>query len=658
MSDLFNSGEFVKSSFFRIIALFLLFFHSQSLNAAPQKITQFTIEDLMQTEVTSVAGISQPLAQSAAAVTVISQEDIRRSGANSVPEILRMVPGLDVAKINAHQWAISSRGFNDPTANKLLVLIDGRSVYTPLYGGVYWDVQDTMLENIDRIEIIRGPGATIWGSNAVNGVINIITKDTHDTQGQGIVTGTLGSEDQGGAMSYSGKIGDKTTYRGYGKYFNRNSSFNGNDAWAIGRGGLRIDSRLDEKNTVTVDGGYYSGEEDLRSSLISPTAPFSQTINEDGMIAGGHILARWKHVYSDTSDSALQIYYDQTNRDSTPFSEVRYAGDIDWKHHFAVGDRNDVVWGLGYRLNIDNTRGSYGTAFSPSRRSDGISQAFLQDTILLVQDRLWFTLGSKFEVNDYSGFEVQPTARILWQPHEKHSLWAAVSRAVRTPSRFEHDLNLHGYFVPGVLGAQLDGEDSVDSEKLYAYELGYRFQPHQRISVDSTVFYNHYTELYTFRLRDTVIQNGIPFRRYSFDDHMEADSIGSEIAVKTQVTDWMRVDSGYSFLQLYVGGSENALGTAETIEGRSPEHQIFVRPSLDLPYKLELDGGLRYVSGLKQSHVPAYWEMDLRLGWRPVDSLEFSVVGQNLFHNHHREFGNPGGPEPERAVYGNTVVKF
>ncbi len=641
-----------------VLLIFCCLFSSPIFAAAESaRIASLSLEELMNTEVTSVTRSSKPLSQSAAAVTVITQEDIRRSGATMIPEILRLVPGMQVARMTANQWAISTRGFNGALVTKLLVLIDGRTVYSPLHSGVYWDVQDTMIEDIERIEVIRGPGASVWGSNAVNGVINIITKNSKDTHG-GVVTGLGGSEEQGGALRYGGKIGEKGNYRAYAKYTNRDSSHLGNDAWYLSQYGMRSDWDLDEEDKITFDGAYYNGEEDLRTTLSTLTPPFRQILNADGVISGGHFLTRWEHAYSDTSDSTLQVYYDQTYRDSIILDETRYTGDIDWKHRFAVGDRNEVVWGLGYRLNADETEGSFSAYFDPGGRVDNLYQAFLQDTLTIVHDRLWFTAGSKFEINDYSGFEVQPTARLLWQPHEKHSFWGAVSRAVRIPSRLDHDLQLNGWFVPGAALGRLEGDKSRRSEALIAYELGYRVQAHRRVTLDIATFINDYSRLTTTRLLGTGVENGFPITRYGVDDDMDGKAVGAEIAAKTQILDNLLINSGYTFLELYLDAGQNALGSAEAPEGQSPQHQIFVNPRLDLPGNLELDANMRYVDSLKRSRVPAYWEMDLRLAWRPVRSWELSVVGQNLFHNHHQEFPASGNPEIQRAVYGKTVIEF
>lgn len=614
----------------------------------------------MNAEVTSVSRSARPLSQSAAAVTIITQEDIRRSGATTVPELLRNVPGLDVAQINASQWAISARGFNNALANKMLVLIDGRSVYTPLFHGVYWDNQDTMLDNIERIEIIRGPGAAVWGSNAMNGVINIITKDSKDTQG-GHADGYGGSEKQGGAIRYGGKAGENTDYRVYGKYFNQDSSYReggSNDAWELGRGGARTDWQASEKDRVSTMGEYYRGVEDLTTGLTENTAPFTRTLLEDGLITGGHLLSRWNHTYSPTSESSLQIYFDNSERESSAFDEDRYTGDIDWQHSFNLTDRNEVVWGAGYRLMADNTKGSYTVVFDPSRKVDQLYSSFLQDTYAVVPERVWLTLGSKFEINSYTGFEVQPTARVLWEINPRNSVWAAVSRAVSTPSRVDQDVLINAWSVPGSSLLRLEGNSAKTSEKLIAYEAGYRVQPHKRVTLDLAGYFNKYDDLRNLTFYDRFNENGYSVTRYLVDDEASGYTYGGEFEAKIQITDRLRVDTGYSYLQMVLYGGGHALNTVESQETQSPAHQFFVRPSLDLPFNIQLDTPLRYVDALKSSHVPAYFEMDVRLAWRPIPRLELSVVGQNLFHNHHLEFSSGPRPEIQRSVYGKAAVDF
>ncbi|MEQ1528954.1 MAG: TonB-dependent receptor, partial [Methylococcales bacterium] len=422
--------------------------NTTSSAAETPEVLDLNIEDLVNVQVTSVSQKAQALSDAPAAVFVISNEDIKRSGVTSIPEALRMAPGVDVARINANKWAISARGFNGSIANKLLVLIDGRSVYTPAFSGVYWDSQDVMLEDVDRIEIIRGPGATLWGANAVNGVINVITKHSEDTQG-GLLTAGGGTKETGfGAFRYGAKLGKDTSVRAYIKGFQRDEfktpeGLNAGDDWHKQQGGFRIDSRLSMQDDVTLQGDIYQGG--LHQSITTPTyqPPYQQALSDTIHISGGNITTRLHHNFSSTSDYILQFYFDHYKRQEFIETEERDTLDLDFQHNFAFGKRHNLIWGLDYRYTYDNFATTSLVKLNPSRRGTQLFSAFIQDEIMLIDDTLWFTLGSKFEHNDYTGFEGQPTARLMWAPHTGHRFWASVSRSVRTPARAEHDVSIH-----------------------------------------------------------------------------------------------------------------------------------------------------------------------------------------------------------------------
>ncbi|MCP5005924.1 MAG: TonB-dependent receptor plug domain-containing protein, partial [Planctomycetes bacterium] len=415
---------------------------------AKNDLTSLSLEDLMNIKVTSVSKRPQKLIDAASAIYVITQEDIRRSGATNIPDALRRVPGIQVAHINMNTWAITSRGLNSFLSNKLLVLMDGRSVYTPLFSGVYWDVQDTLLEDIDRIEVIRGPGASLWGDNAVNGVINIITKQAGDTQG-GLLSTGYGNEQQGfGNLRYGNKIGNDAYFRVYSKYFNRDNAVDAsgkktNDSWHAQRGGFRIDWDIKKQDSLTVQGDIYDSKFGETAATVSLTSPFSNTINDDSKFAGWNVLTRWKHTFSEYSNFELQLYYDQTERESIKLREDRDTYDFDFQHRFKFGERQDVVWGLGYRLTHDNIRNSFDFSFNPDSRSMSLYSGFVHDEITLIEDKLRLTVGSKLSYNVFTGLEVQPNARLLWKPCERHSTWLSFSRAVRTPSRAENDIRIN-----------------------------------------------------------------------------------------------------------------------------------------------------------------------------------------------------------------------
>ncbi len=636
---------------------------------------KLSIEDLTNLEVTSVSKKTEKLSDAAAAIFVITQEDIRRSGVTSIPEALRMVPGLQVARIDSSTWAITSRGFNGSFANKLLVLIDGRSVYTPLFSGVYWDVQDTLLEDIERIEVIRGPGATLWGANAVNGVINIITKTAADTQG-GLITAGAGTEEQVfGGTRYGGKVGDEVHYRLYAKYFDRDDFVqpDGNDAsdeWHAARGGFRVDWDAREDNTLTVQGDVYNGNTShiiKNSGFLTP--PFRRTVTDDFKINGGNVLGRWQRTFSDRSDLSCQIYYDRTDRDDSAIKETRDTLDFDLNHRFTLGGRQDMVWGIGYRLTMDDIENGEKLGFDPDSRQTHLFSAFVQDEITLFPDRLKLTVGTKLEHNDYSGFEVQPNARFLWTVHKRHSIWGAISRAVRTPSRGDHDFhnNITTFFGRGgaLSALRVVGDDDFESEELTAYELGYRLQPYQWFSLDIAGFYNQYDDLRTIEADAPFLEPGVPplqVMPLRIDNKMDGETYGIEILANLQPMDQWKLAAGYTWLRMQLHLDADSTDTlSELAEGDSPEHQFQIRSYLDLPYALELDTAIYYVDDLVNQDVPSYLRFDTRLGWWPTANIEISLNGENLFDNRHQEFGSEMGITPteiQRSVYGKFTWHF
>jgi len=629
----------------------------------------FFSEDEM---VTSVSKKEQKLSEAAAAIDVITQDDIRRSGATSIPEALRVVPGLQVARLDANKWAVSARGFNGRFANKLLVLIDGRSVYTPLFSGVWWDAQNVLLEDIARIEVIRGPGATLWGANAVNGVINIITKDAKDTQG-GLVTIGHGTEERGfGEFRYGGTLGDNAHYRVYARYFDRERSVAasgdyGADEWDVAQGGLRVDWEVSDSDSLTLQGDIHSGTVGERQTMASLSPPYEQTFDNDDDVAGGNILGRWNHTFSDTSGMSFQLYYDRSDRDHMIIGEVRDTFDLDFQHRFALDDRHEIVWGLGYRLSRDDIDNSFTLSFDPDSRNDQLLSAFVQDEITLIEDQLKLTPGAKLEHNDYTGFEFQPSARLLWMPHEKHTVWAAVSRAVRTPSRVESYGRVNRYVLPPATLMSMFGDRDFDSEELLAHELGYRVQPMDRLSLDIATFYNIYENLRTVEL-------GTPFPETSpapphlvvplfADNKMDGETYGIEVAADWRPLDWWRLEAGYTYLQVVLHLDDDSTDTlSEGAEGESPHNQFSLRSSMDLPRNLELDSCLRYVDNLPGLGVDSYLTLDVRLGWKPTENLELFVVGQNLLDSHHAEFESTffgvHATEVEHSVYAGLTWRF
>ncbi len=643
-------------------------------------VTTLSMEDLMNMQVTSVSKRTQKVADAAAAVFVITQEDIRRSGATSIPEALRLVPGLEVARIDSNKWAIASRGFNGRFDNKLLVLIDGRSVYTPLFSGVYWNVQDVMLEDIDRIEVIRGPGATLWGANAVNGVINIISKRAKDTQST-VVTAGAGTEERGsGGVRYGSKIGD-TSYRAYGKYFNWGpsqyaSGMTAHDGWDALRGGFRADWTPAGANSLTLQGDIYRSKYGETLTVPSLSAPYSSTFPNNGAYSGGNVLGRWNHT-SEGSSMSLQMYYDNTTiADNSLFVDHQNIFDMDFQHGFHVGDSQQFVWGLGYRSIRDRNDSSFSVSLQPNQLTLNHFSAFVQDEISLVDKRLRLTFGSKFEHNDFTGFEVQPNARLLWTLTPNQSIWTAVSRAVRTPALTEEGLRLNSAVIPPATPANpapfpavvtVFGSHQFQSEDLLAYELGYRVQVTSSLSADISTFYNNYSNLRTAEPGAPFIEGSpvptdivVPFIA---QNKMSGGTYGAELFADWRVAPKWRLVGSYSYLQMDIRKNSDSLDpTPDSPNGSSPRHQWYLRSSIDLPKHFEHDTTLRFVDHLPSLGIPSYYSLDSHLGWRPISRVEFSIGGQNLLDNQHLEFIpdfiNTAPTQVKRTVYGSMTFKF
>ena len=635
-----------------------------------------SIEALLQTEVTSASKKAEPLFDTASAVFVITQEDLHRTGARTIPDALRMVPGLQVAQINANMWAITSRGFADWFSNKLLVLIDGRSVYTPTFSGVYWDVQDMVIADIDRIEVIRGPGATVWGANAVNGVINIITKNTSQTQGGLVSVGAGTHEKPLVEARYGTRLADSAGVRLYAKGFQRGSyetpdEEDAHDGWESKQCGFRADWRSAADDDVTLDGRIYDGEADLFLGLSGYLeAPYSRLLKETQSFSGGHLLSRWSRQWTAESDLMLQLYYDHTQRDQVVAEESRDTIDFEFKHRWNPENRHDVVWGLNYRWTQDDIAGTWNTSFDPDSTSDNLWSAFAQDDIMLINDLLWLTLGSKFEHNDYSGFEIQPNARLRLKPAKGHMLWAAISRAVRSPSRSDQDIQLNLASGTDPLGnvtvMRVQGNKSFDAEDLVAYEAGYRWQPGQRFFLDLTAFYNDYKELretpYDTAYLETTPLPPHAVVQQTISNTMEGQTYGVEALVTWNPLDIWRISAGYAWidLDLHRVGDGVYATSSPTDEGTSPEHQFQIRSYLDLPWQLQLDAELYYVDRLTSLDVGSYTRVDLRLEWAPTAKWIFSVSVENLFGDAHQEFADSAvvATEVPRTVYGQITLKF
>src|SRR5467141_2101872 len=620
------------------------------------RLTHVSLEDLGQIEVTTASKEPVKASRTPAAIYVITQDDIRRSGATSIPEALRQAPGVEVARVDSNTWSLGVRGFGSALSRSVLVLIDGRSVYTPLFAGVYWQVQDTLLEDIERIEVIRGPGGTIWGANAVNGVINIITKNARDTRGTMVSTGG-GNLDQGFVnVRYGARNGKNFDYRIYGKAFTRGPEFHPDhkqfDDWRMGQTGFRTDWDVHKRDRLTLQGDVYSGDAGQRVGITSYSPPFMTNVEQNAELSGGNLLGRWERELGSGSNLQLQTYYDRTNRKQANFAESRDTFDIDFIHHLTLPGRQDFLWGLGARLSSGNVSEVVPTVvFAPNHHTDKLYSAFIQDEIHIVGDQLSLTIGSKFLHNGYSGFEIEPAARLLWTPSSRQTVWGAVTRAVRTPSRVEEDLQLTGLAAPTPLTFfRIIGDRTFSSESLIGYEAGYRSLVGPKFHVVIAAFSNNYDHLLS-------VEPGAPFSESSppaphtvipffFRNGLLGHTAGFEIAPDWTPTRIWRLRGSYSYLHIDLGKKASSLDTssANSTQGSRPHHQVAIQSSLDLPKKLEFDQTFRCVSSLPAQLVGAYTTADVRFSWHASRSLDVSVVGQNLFQPRHAEFGGDPGP--------------
>jgi len=615
-----------------------------------------SIEELMKIEVTSASRRSQKLSEVSSAIFVITQDDIRRSGATSIPEALRMAPGVEVARLGTDKWAISVRGFNGRFANKLQVLMDGRSVYTPLFSGVIWSQQDTFMEDIERIEVIRGPGATVWGANAVNGVINIITKKAADTQGT-LLTGGGGSFERGFVgVRYGGKLNEETPFRVYAKAFSRDpmhslSGVSVRDDWQSARAGFRLDhSRgIDQ---LTVQGDVFINS--IGDSLLQPalTAPFTRLDIADAKEKGGNIRLRWDRNFSDKSSIMLQTYYDRVHNQLAPWTKYAESFDVDFQHRLPLFTHHDVTWGINYRLYNNKVPETELTTFTPQQKTNHNISAFVRDEITLLPDQLRLSLGTRIDHNDFTGLEVQPSGRLMWTPNEQNSLWISVSRAVRIPSRGENDVTIAGRVMQSFPGMPtlpipimmvVQGNNRFDSEKLIAYELGYRHQFASNASIDIAGFFNDYSQLRDFRFGQ--ITQGVGIHPHLvlpifFGNQASAHSYGVEASIDWRPYEKWRLQGSYSYLNIHMNSSAEFKQLDSTSGGAdkaNPHQQFSLRSNYDFSERLQLNLWLRYVSGLTFYHIPNYVTMDAKLAWKPINNTEVFVVGQNLLSQHHQE---------------------
>jgi iron complex outermembrane recepter protein len=651
----------------------------------PADLTQMSIEDLLNIEVTTASKKEQRLSQTAAAVYVITAEDIARSGLSSIPEVLRLAPGVEVAQINSSTWAISIRGFNSQFSNKLLVMIDGRTIYSPNFSGVLWNVEDLPLDDVERIEVIRGPGAAVWGANAVNGVINIITKTADETQG-GLITAQTGSYDQAvGTARYGTHLGGaavrfSSKYAERGSLAGEDGSGSDNDRWDLQRAGFRADWTSSASNSFTFEGDLDESNAGDTSYVFSLIPPYTRILNLPWYYSGGSLLARWHHV-TGTGSITGQAFYDRTHDGGIgQFGVTDNTLDFDFQQQIRAGGRQEIVWGVGARLVDEKTNGSQQLVWVPSGQDTKLFSGFVQDEITLWREHLWLTLGSKVEHNDYTGVEAEPDLRLLWTPHPEHALWGAISRSVRTPSSLEERTQNTIAVEPTPLGVpsvlRSYGSTDFQSETALSYEAGYRVQPSRNLFFDFTAFYTDYARLTGGLLEAPIFDlNPLPHITVPVElvNGLRGHGDGAEVAASYAVTRLWRLQGSYSWLtQSTRPAPEFPTATAAYPDGANPRHQFQIHSSYDLRKDLQFDASAYYVSRLNLPpigaadlpplNVPSYARLDARVAWSRWEGVELSAGAQNLLRPSHLEFQNIAFPviagQVPRSFYGKMTWRF
>lgn len=654
---------------------------ASNTNDTPPALTDYSLEQLMELPfaVSSVTKKPQRIEDTAAAIYVISREDIHRSGMTSLPDLLRQVPGLQVAHIDGSTMAVSSRGFNAKNSDNLLIMLDGRTIYTPTFTGVYWDSVDFALENIERIEVVRGSGGALWGANAVTGVINIISRSAAATQGSQVsIAGgnlerqlflrhgiTLGAD---GHLRLSAKASEQGAFRlGNGQA--------AADARDLGSFGFRADWGLRGGSSLTVQGDVLRGNADHTGSLASLLRPGNPALNYGIHTEAANLLLRWRHVLSPTSEWSLQAYLDHYQRSYINFDETRTTADLDFHHRLRWGERHDLVWGGGLRQTQDKMGNTFVVSYLPAERRDRTANLFVQDEISLIADRLHLIAGTRLEHNDYTGFEYQPNLRLRWKLDERQTLWAAVSRAVHSPSRTDSDGRVVATVLPGKPATvlMLTGNPDIRSERVNSWEIGYRTRPNEQVQMDLALFYSEHHGLMTIEpraaylaLSDPLLVPGPPIsylvRPLQLDNLASARSMGLGWSGSWRPNDRWQIKSAWSWLQLDIG--RDALSRDTSIEsevGRSPRNQFNAQVHYTPGNRSQLTASLYHVGKLASLNVPAYTRLDLRYAYRLRHDLELSLTGRNLLDPQHPEFINVSGPkssEVPRSVIAAATWTF
>ncbi len=663
-------------SFLGSACALLLWFHcaARAQNLVTENpVKGLSLEQLGNVQVTTTR-TPEKARNTPAAIFVITSDDIQRAGVTTIPEALRLAPGVEVARIDGNKWSVGIRGFGSRLSRDVLVLIDGRTVYTTLLAGTYWEVQNVMVEDVDRIEVIRGPGATIWGPNALNGVINIITKSPNSTHGT-LATARAGSVNHGSVdVRYGAGNGRGLDYRVYALAFDRGPEFhtdkNNYDSWRALQGGFRLDFAKPQRDLFTVQGDIYKEGAGETVTATSYTAPYSQIVKGTALLSGGNLLARWKHTEGENKSLELQAYYDRTSRQEPNFADFRDTFDVDFLDRLPLPGRQQITWGAGARFSHGrNPTIVSGLYFIPQSRTDELFSGFIQDEVAVIPDRLSLSLGTKLLKTNYTDLELQPSARLLWTPTDRQSFWAAFSHALRTPSAGERAFYLSGFIgIDPTSGlpffARFNANPNFRPEQLNGYEMGFRQLVRKSFYFDLALFFNHYSDLFS---EDIV---GAPFVETNpgpthillpaeFGNGLMGSTRGVEFAPEWRPKPFLRLRASYSFLQMEIEKTRNSLdiGTAPFVEGSSPRHQVTAQSGFDFTKKLSLDLTYRFVSHLAAEKINSYSTADARFSWQAKESLNLSVVGRNLFQPYHYEAASDPGPNVaiKRSVYGQIT---
>jgi len=663
--------------------------HTGAATELPPDLTFVGLERLLNFDliVTTPSRKEQRLTDTASAIYVVTQEDIRRSSATHVAETLRLVPGVNVARVSSNRWAITVRGFNQMFANKLLVLVDGVSIFSPTTNGVYWESNELTLEDIERIEVVRGPGGALWGSNAVNGVINIVTKSSKETQGT-LFSGGGGSHERGfGAARYGGKVGDDSTYRVYGTYHDRGNNRLNNappaspdqsarDSWQSRAGGFRFDTVLSKNDTLNLNGDFQYQTDKLFPTVPALDAPYidSERLAGDSSWRGVRLASTWNHEFSKTSQLETKVNYSRKDRVSDLISFNYDVANLEIQHRFSPAQGHDVVYGAGYRYFYNHSEGSDSHIVNPESRGFNVENAFFQDEISILPDTLRLTLGSKFEYNDLSALAIMPNLRLLYTISPAFSAWAGISKGTASPALFFEDSGIPVQtipnFAPGVPGlVSIMGNRQLKSESLLSTEFGARAQVTKKASFDIALFYNDYSDLISVSPQEDGVKvstnRGRPVVeiRLTFGNSLSAHSFGGEVATELQVTESWKLIVAQSYLSLHVDlGSSKATGDKALYEGGAPTNTTMLRSLLNVSNSVQFDSTLRRVGSLSYGDVDAYTELDVRLAYKPFKNTEFALIGQNLLDAAHQEFspnlfGLPA-TQIERSLFGKVTVTF